>query len=184
MPKRMIPVLAAALAILPGCGKGASKDTTKVLANVGGEKITQADLEVLVKSMVPDPSKAQELMASEGFRVQKSEFVQQLAMQKVLLAYARKQGVDQDPAVKIRVDGAVAQVYFQTLATRRAGGPPPTDAQLQGMYDEVKRKRPEVPPFEAVKAQLAQEFNQYQLMKDLKASMPVTYSDEVGDPGI
>jgi hypothetical protein len=183
MSKLILPALALALTVLPGCHKG-SKDTSKVLANVGGEKITQADLEVLVKSMIPDPDQAQKLMASEGFRTQKSEFVQQLAMQKVLLAYARKQGVDQDPAAKVRVEGAVAQVYFQNLLAKRAGGPPPTDAQLQGMYDEVKRKRPDVPPFEAVKPKLAQEFTQYQLMKDLKASMPVTYSDEVGDPGI
>jgi len=183
MSKRILPALVLALAILPGCYKG-SKDTSKVLANVGGEKITQADLEVLVKAMVPDPKQAQQLMTSEGFRTQKAEFVQQLAMQKVLLAYARKQGVDQDPAAKVRVEGAVAQVYFQNLLAKRAGGPPPTEAQLQGMYDEVKRKRPDAPPFEAVKAQLAQEFNQYQLMKDLKASMPVTYADEVGDPGI
>lgn len=183
MSKRILPVLALALALLPGCNK-APKDTSKVLANVGGEKITQADLEVLVKAMIPDPSQAQKLMGSEGFRTQKIEFVQQMAMQKVLLAYARKQGVDQEAAVKVRAEGAVAQVYFQSLLAKRASSPAPTDAQLQAMYDEVKRKRPEAPPFEAVKAQLAQEFNQYQLMKDVKASLPVTYADEIGDPGI
>jgi SurA N-terminal domain len=183
MSKRILPVLALAFTLLPGCSKG-SKDTAKVLANVGGEKITQTDLEVLVKAMVPDPQQAQKLMTSEGFRTQKAEFVQQLAMQKVLLAYARKQGVDQDPAVKVRAEGAMAQVYFQTLLAKRAGGSPPTDAQLQGMYDEVKRKRPDLPPFDAVKAQLAQEFGQYQLMKEVRLSTPVTYADEVGDPGL
>ena len=182
MSKRLLPVLALSLAVLASCGK-ATKDTSKVLANVGGDKITQADLEALVKAMMPDPAKYEKLMASEGFWAQRSEFVQQLAMQRLLLAYARKQGVDQDPAVKVRAEGALAQVYFQSLLSKRSGAPP-TDAQLQGMYDDVKKKQPAIPPFEAVKAQLAQEYPQYQLMKEVKLSMPITYADEVGDPGL
>ena len=183
MSKRLLPVLALSLAVLAGCGK-ATKDTAKVLANVGGDKITQADLEALVKAMMPDPAKYEKLMASEGFRAQRSEFVQQLAMQRLLLAYARKQGVDQETGVKFQVERATAQVYFQSLLAKRSGGGAPTDAQLMGMYDEVKKKQPAIPPFEAVKAQLAQEYPQYQLMKEVKLSMPVTYADEVGDPGL
>ena len=80
--------------------------------------------------------------------------------------------------MKYQVEKAVASVYFQAMLSQRTGTP--SDADLQRMYDEVKKQNAGIPPFEAVKPQLAQGYPQYQLLKEIMASTPVTFSDEVG----
>lgn len=69
-----LSALAAVLVLASGCQRGSS-DASKVLANVGGQKVSQADFEAMVKAMVPDPSKAQALMQSPAFQAQKSDLV-------------------------------------------------------------------------------------------------------------
>lgn len=173
----------ATLALLAACNR-ASKDSSKVLANVGGTKITQADFEVMVTAMLPDPSKAKTLMASPGFQAQKPDLVRQLAMQKAMLVFAKSQGLDKDPAVQHQVESATAQAYFQSIMVRRAdpSRTPPSDAQLLGMYDELKAKMKDIPPFEQVKEQLKQGYPQWLFQKELKAAVPVTYAPEIGEP--
>ena len=113
-----LPALAAVLALAAGCHRG-SGDTSKVLANVGGQKVSQADFEAVVKTMLPDPSRAEAIMKSPGFQAQKADLVRQLAMQKAVIAWARIQGLDQDPALKAQVEGALAQTYYQAMMARR-----------------------------------------------------------------
>lgn len=182
MKARALPVLVA-LAALAGCHR-ASPDASKVLASVAGQKISQGDLEALVAGMVPDPAKARMVLESPGFQAQKADMVRQMAMQKAVIAYARTQGLDADPAVRAQIEGATAQAYFQVLMTRRgeAARTPPTDAQLLAMYQEIQSKNKDIPPFEQVKAQLAQGYGQWQFQKELKAAVPITFADEVGDP--
>jgi hypothetical protein len=155
------------------------------LANVGGQKISQADFETLLKGMVPDPSKVQTLMQSPAFQAQKADLVRQLAMQKAVIAYAKKQGLENDPAVRAQIEGATAQAYYQALLARRAdpAKAAPTDTQLLAMYDEVKGKNKDIPPFEQIKPQLAQGYSQWLFQKELKAAIPITFADEVGEPG-
>lgn len=184
MRTHTLPALAAVLALAAGCHRG-SGDTSKVLANVGGQKVSQADFEAVVKTMLPDPSRAEAIMKSPGFQAQKADLVRQLAMQKAVIAWARIQGLDQDPALKAQVEGALAQTYYQAMMARRqdAARTPPSEAQLAAMYQEIKLKTKDIPPFEQVKAQLAQGYAQWTWQKELKAAVPITYSDEVGEPG-
>lgn len=182
MKARALPVLVA-LAALAGCQKG-SPDASKVLANVAGQKISQGDFETMVAGMVPDPSKLQMILKSPAFQAQKADMVRQMAMQKAVIAYARTQGLDTDPSVRAQIEGAIAQAYFQAIMARRgeAARIQPTDAQLLAMYQEIQARTKDIPPFEQVKAQLAQGYPQWQFQKDLKAAVPITFADEIGDP--
>lgn len=183
MKTHIMTALAATLVLLGGCHRSAS-DTSKVLANVGGQKISQTDFENLVKGMVPDPAKAKTLMASPGFLAQKPDLVRQLAMQRAVIAYAKKEKLDQDPAVRSQIESATAQAYYQAFMARRADASknPPTEPQLLAMYQEIKAKNKDIPPFEQIKPQLAQGYGQWLFQKDLKVAIPVTYADEIGEP--
>ncbi len=179
-----LSALAAILALAGGCQRGTT-DTSKVLANVGGQKVSQADFEAMVKAMVPDPGKVQALMQSPGFQAQKADLVRQLAMQKAVITWARKQGLDQDPTVKAQIEGTLAQAYFQAMMARRqdTNRTPPSEEQLVAMYQEIKVKTKDIPPYEQVKPQLAQGYAQWLFQKELKAAVPITFSDEIGEPG-
>ncbi len=182
MKNRLLPLSVLALAAVAGCHRG-SADASKVLANVNGQKITQLDFENMVSSMVPDRSKAKNLLQSPAFQAQKPDLVRQLALQKAVIAYARKQGLDKDPAVNAQIEGATAQAYYQALMARRGStvSAPPSDDQLKAMYEEIKAKNKDIPPFDQVKPQLTQGYGQWLFQKDLKAAIPITYSAEIGD---
>jgi len=98
----------------------------------------------------------------------------------LLLAYARKQGVDQDPAVKVRAEGALARSTSRACCPSAAARPPgtPSSRHVRRCEEEAAGHS----PFEAVKAQLAQEYPQYQLMKEVKLSMP-SPTPTSGGPG-
>ncbi len=179
-----LSLLATAIVLVGGCHRG-STDSSKILANVAGQKITQADFDVLVAGMVPDPTKLKTLMQSQAFQAQKADLVRQMAMQKAVIAFAKKQGLDQDAAVRAQLEGATAQAYFQALMLRRADPAknPPSEAQLQAMYQEIKARTKDIPAFDQVKPQLAQGYGQWLFQKDLKAAIPITYAEEVGEPG-
>jgi hypothetical protein len=179
-----LSILAVAIALIGGCHRS-STDSSKILANVAGQKITQADFEALVAGMVPDPSKLKTLMQSPAFQAQKADLVRQLAMQKAVIAYAKNQGLDKDVAVRAQLEGATAQAYFQALMVRRADPAknPPSEDQLQAMYQEIKAKNKDIPAFDQIKPQLVQGYGQWLFQKDLKAAIPITYAEEVGEPG-
>jgi hypothetical protein len=183
MKTHTLTALAATLVLAGGCHRGGG-DTSKVLANVGGQKISQTDFENLVKGMVPDPSKAKVLMESPGFLAQKPDLVRQLAMQRAVIAFAKKEKLDQDPAVRSQIEGATAQAYYQAIMSRRPDPSkiPPTEAQLLAMYEEIKAKNKDIPPFEQVKQQLTQGYAQWMFQKELKTAIPITYADEIGEP--
>lgn len=175
---------AATLGLLAACHRTA-QDTSKVLANVGGQKITEAEFESMVASRLPDPAKVKEILASPGFQAQKPDLVRQMAMQKAVMTYAKAQGLDKDPAVRQQVEAATAQAYFQVLMVRRTEGnrPPASDEQIQAMYGELKAKMKDIPPFEQIKEQLRQGYAQWQFQKDLKTAVPITYASELGSLG-
>lgn len=175
--------LAAVLALGGGCHRSSS-DVSKALANVGGQKITQADFETVVKAMIPDPQRAQAVLQSPAFQSQKADLVRQMAMQKAVIAWAKNQGLDKDPAVKAQLEGSVAQVYFQAMMARRQDPArnPPSEEQLLAMYQEIKAKSKDIPPYEQVKPQLAQGYAQWLFQKELKVAVPITFSDEIGEP--
>lgn len=178
-----------ALAAALGCHKG-SKDTSKVIASVAGEKITENVFAETIKAMLPDEAKAKEVLTSEAMREKRNEFLGQLAKAKALILLGKAQGLDKDPGVQLRLEQMTAQAYVQTLMERRLGKTQPTDAQLKATYDELVAERKAqgqdqgIPPFEQVKAQMPALYKQRQeakvfeeLMKEATQKSPITYAD-------
>lgn len=188
------PALLATLAVGLGCGKP-SPDSSQVLANVGGQKITQKEFEDTVRSVVPDSAKAEEVLHSDAMHDQRNGFLGSLAQQKAALELARMEGVDKDPKVRLAVEGAVAQVYLKAILDKRSAPVAPSEADLKKLYDSVVAKQASSgnsqppPPFDSVKDTLTQMWRQQQeqqnqerlqtqLFKELKERIPVTYAED------
>jgi hypothetical protein len=184
-----IGIAGLALVAALGCHKG-SKDTSKVLANVAGEKITEKAFAETIKAMLPDEAKAKEVLTSDALRDKRNEFLGQLAKAKALILLGKAQGLDKDPGVQLRLEQMTAQAYVQTFMERRLGKAQPTDAELKATYDELVAERKAqgqeqgIPPFEQVKAQMPMLYKQRQeakvfeqLMKEATQKSPITYAD-------
>ncbi len=160
----------AALLILLGCNS-ASHDGSKVLANVGGEKITEGEFKQILESTGAPAAEVQEFLTNPKARDQRAQFLSQVAMGKALVAYGKMQGLDQDPKVKQAIDQATAKAYFQALLERRVGKAEPNEAQMKETYDELVAERTAMgqaqglPKFEEVKGQLPQLWKQRQMQK-------------------
>ncbi len=187
----LIASLAAGLALALGCGKPASKDASRVIASAGGEKITEADFQGLVKALSPDPAQAASFLSDPAAREARAQLADQLAMQKAIVAYANLQGLAKDPGVQRQLERAQAQVYFQTLIQKRLAGAEPTEAQLKALYDEriaalkAQGQAGSVPPLDQVKGQLPNLWRQQrqqeaaqELQKEIRERIPVTLADD------
>lgn len=181
----------AGLALALGCGKAADKDASRVIASAGSDKITESDFKGIVQSLAPDAAKAAAFLTDPAAREARAQLADQLAMQKAILAYAKLQGLDKDPAVQRQIEGAEAQAYFQSLLQKRLAGAEPTEAQLKALYDErvaamkAQGQATAAPPFEQVKGQLPGLWRQQrqqeaaqELQKEIRARVPVTLADD------
>ena len=182
---RMIGMCGLVIVAL-GCGK-VSKDNSKVLANVGGEKITENSFAEAVKILVGDDAKAKELLTNPAMRDQRNEFFAQFVDQKVMSQYGEKQGLAQDPKAKLLAEAAKANAYGQVLLERSVGKAEPTDAELKAFYDKVAGQAKasgqpgDFPAFDTVKAQVATAVKRQRmqeasmkLLADAKAQVPST----------
>jgi len=169
-----------------GCGK-VSKDTSPVLANVGGEKITEKSFGETVLTLVGDAARAKDLMTNPANKEQRNRFLAEIVDQKVMAKYGDKQGLDKDPKAKILMEAAKSNAYGQILMERTLSKLEPTEAQLKAFYDKVAAKAKaegrdkDFPPYEAVKAQLPNAWKGEQLkeatttlMNAAKAQVPST----------
>lgn len=183
--------LAAGLALALGCGKPANKDASRVIASAGSEKITESDFKGIVQALAPDAAKAAAFLSDPAAREARAQLAEQLAMQKAILAYAKLQGLDKDPAVQRQIEGAEAQAYFQSLLQKRLAGAEPTEAQLRALYDEriaamkAQGQGGAAPSFEQVKGQLPGLWRQQrqqevaqELQKEIRERIPVTLADD------
>ena len=182
--------LGIALLATLGCGK-VSKDTSKVIANVAGEKITEKAFAEVVKAMVPDEAKAKEILSSEPMRAKRNEFLGQVAKAKALVQFGKAQGLEKDPAIQLRMEQVAAQTYLQILMERRMSKVQPSEADLKAVYDELVNERKAqgqaegIPPYEQVKAQMPMIYKQRQeakvfeqVMKEATQKTPITYADD------
>ena len=167
-----------------------SKDTSPVLVNVAGEKITQAQFEEVVKVLIGDDKRAEELLKKDEMKEQRNQFLESLALQKSMIQMAKAEGVEKDLKAKVLLEQRVAQVYLQTLMDRRLPKTEPTDADLKTLYDGLVEERKAtgqdkgLPAFEEVKAQLPSLWKQKQeqtlsaaLFKELRQNYPLTFAE-------
>jgi hypothetical protein len=187
--------IGSALVFSLACKTG-KPDTSRVIANVGGDKITEAEFRDVVNTISPDPKEAQAFLNDPARRDERAQLASNFAMSKAITTYAKQTGLDQEPSVKRQLEQQQASVFFQALAKKRMTTAEPTDEQLQAFYKEqVERMKAQggagaVPPFEAVKTQLAQGYKQQrmatisqEIQKEIKAKVPVTLADDYRPAG-
>lgn len=173
-----------------GCSK-VSKDNSKVIVNVGGEKITEKAFGQMVHTLAGDEAKAKDLLGNEAMREQRNQVLDQMATQKAVVMFAKAEGLDKDPKVQAAIENATAMAYFQAMIERRSAKAEPTEADLKALYDEIAAQGKasgtpgDLPPFEQIKAQLpaAWKRNQGQkategLLAAVRAKFPMTFAPE------
>ncbi len=171
--------------------KSGKPDNSRVIANVGGEEITEGEFQDVVKTISQDPKEAMAFLTDPAAREERARLASRIATSRAITAYARQTGLDQEPEVKRQLEQQQASVYFQALAKRRLPAGDPTDEQLKAFYQEqVDRMKAMgqtqgIPPFEAVKAQLAQGYKQKRMaevqadiLTEIKGKVPVTLADD------
>ncbi|HZU52533.1 MAG TPA: hypothetical protein VFF77_01445 [Holophagaceae bacterium] len=197
--KRILPA-AGALAALLGCNHEAAApktDTSAVLANVNGTRITQADFEARAKTLSTNPQEVQVFLTDAKYQAQRAQLVHQLAFEAAMTQIAVKNGIDQDPAALALLAKQRAAIYANVLVSHSAGNATPTEAQLKAFYDDLVTARKAagqaqaLPPFDQVKAlpQFAEAWQKAQFQKagdafqkDLQTQVPVTYADGLQSP--
>ncbi len=181
--------LAPLLVLALGCGTG-SRDSSPVVANVAGQKITQKEFEGLVRALAPKPSDADSLLTDPKMKERRNQWVGNLAEQKAMIELAKLEGVDKDMKVRLQAESALAEVYKRAILEKRAASMTAPEADLHAIYDEAVAKQKAaggtqaLPPFDAVHAELVQAWQQKQqqqaqerLVKELKQRVPVTYGE-------
>jgi hypothetical protein len=172
-----------------GCSN-VSKDTSRILVNVAGEKITEAQFQEVVKVLIGDDKKSEDLLKNDAMKEQRNQFLESLALQKSMIQMAKAEGVEKDLKAKVLLEQRVAQVYLQTLMDRRLPKAEPTETELKALYDGLIEERKAagqdqgLPAFEAVKAQMPGIWKQKQeqaisaaLFKELRQNYPITFAE-------
>ncbi len=109
-------------------------DNSPVVATVGGEKITEADIESFL-SQIPEQARAR-YASPEG----KKEFVTSLTEIKVMAIEAKKKGLDKNPDVKRKIDFMSDQLLARDLAESSFEQIKVSDEEISAFYNENKEK--------------------------------------------
>lgn len=145
------------------------KDNSKVIASIGGEKITEKYFNDIVRTYIGDEEKANELLTKPDMRERRNQILLNLVNQKALFQLVKLKKLDKDPKAQLQITSATADVYFQILADRLAPKAEPTDSQLRAFYDDcvvrakVANKASSVPPFDQIKVELPMIWKQKQV---------------------
>ena len=179
------PILALAL----GCGTG-SRDSSSVVANVAGQKITQKEFEEIVRAIAPKQSDADMLLTDPKMKERRNQWVGSLAEQKALIELAKQEGMDKDVKVRLQAESALAEVYKRAILEKRTAALTAPEAELHKIYDDAMAQQKSsgnpqaLPPFDAVRAELIKAWQQKQqaqaqerLLKELKERVPVSYGE-------
>jgi len=122
-----------ALVLFQGCkGKGPA-DSSKVLAVVNGEKITESDLQAEIEGK-PDNFKKM-IENPEGKRM----FVNRLVERKLLMQEAEKEGIADSPEVQKRLEAYKERLVMEQLRKKVSAAPKElTDQDLEAYYNQNK----------------------------------------------
>jgi peptidyl-prolyl cis-trans isomerase C len=182
-----------------GCSQG-SKDTTRIIANVAGERITEGRFREVAVLMIGDEKKADELLKSEdkNIREQRNRFLESMALQKSTVLFAKDEGLEKDPKVQMELEQMKSRVYVQALIERRLAKNAPlanvADDELKKTYDELlaqskaKGQDKNFPSFEQAKTQLAARWKQQKqqennekafqsLLEEIRQKYPITFAE-------
>ncbi|MBI5445761.1 MAG: thioredoxin domain-containing protein [Deltaproteobacteria bacterium] len=133
----LLPLILSAL--LAGCSRpsGAAQDPATPVARVDGRVITDGELTAEAKpALVAADNKHAEEVHSVRARALES-----LVEKRLFEARAAKEGITVDALLQREVTGRI---------------PEPDEATLQNIYDQTKASGRPLPPFDAVKAEIAQ----------------------------
>ncbi len=198
MSKMTLPgaLLTGSTLILALACKPGKPDTSRVIANIGGEKLTESEFQDVVKTLSQSPKEAEAFLSDPAARPDRAQLASRIAMSRAITAYAKKTGLDQDPAIQRRLEQELANIYFQSLAKKRVSVLQPTDEQLQGFYKEqVARMKAQgmtqpAPPFDTVKTQVTEGWKQQRMQaisqdiqNEIKALIPITLADDYRPAG-
>lgn len=172
------------------CSK-VSRDNSKVLANVGGEKITEKTFTETVTVLLGDEARAKDLLTNPANREQRNLFLQEIVNQKAIVKFGEKQGLDKDIKARILLDAGKANAYQMLLMERAVGKAEPSEEAMKAHYEKVKAQAKaagqdkDFPPYEAVKPQVADAVRREQLanvrmgtLDRVKAAVPSTIDPE------
>lgn len=174
------------------------EDSSRVLVNVAGETITQAQFEEIVRILVADPQQADQLLKNDAMKEQRNQILDSMALQKAILKMAKAEGLEKETEVKFVLEQTTAQYFLKTLMERRitkgAMLTQPTEEELRAVYDEgiAQRKAAgqtkDLPTFEQVRPQIMdgllqrkrQEKNDAELktlIAEMRQKYPITYAE-------
>ena len=106
------------------------KSADTVIARVGGEKITRADVQRRLDEL-PEPYRAN-YTTPEG----RQQFVDRLVEERVWLLGARKRGVDRRPELRRQLEQTERDLLIRTYVNElMSANPAPADSEAQAFYD-------------------------------------------------
>jgi hypothetical protein len=175
---------------LLACSK-TQKDNSKVIASIGGEKITEKYFNNTVRTYIGDQEKANDLLTKPEMRERRNQILVNLVNQKALFQFVKLKGLDKDPQAQLQVASATADAYFQVLSDRLVSKTEPTDSQLKAFYDDyvtqakAANQSVGIPPFDQIKVQLPMVWKHKQiqaareaLLTQINQQYPVVFDPE------
>ena len=103
--------------------------TGPVVANINGHKITEDKLNLIIQSLPPNAQ--EQLKSAEG----KKKLIDQITMQKLLVDYAKKEGLDKDSTFMIRKEIMNDELLLNQLYQKIMDENPADDATLSKFYE-------------------------------------------------
>lgn len=111
-------------------GRAAAAPAETVLARIGGERITRADVQRRLDEL-PAPYRAN-FSTPEG----RQQFLDRLVEERVWLLGARKKGVDRRPELRRQIEQTERDLLIRTYVNElMAASPAPSDSEAQAYYD-------------------------------------------------
>jgi len=135
-PRRQLvatALLAVVIAVLQGCSGAPDSSPDGILARVGEVEISAADL-LAYENGLPD-----HLKSPEDVDKARQEYLTALVDRQLMVAAARRQGLDQDPEIQQQVEAqAVERLVQQVVQTQVNATITVTEEEMRHEYDQLQ----------------------------------------------